>query len=106
MGEQLHLSLWVFKIPVSMTIPITCPPKVVVMHENEVPLWSVEDVVAWVSRAGFQEYSSAFNDCGVDGDMLLQLTEEEIYQRIEGVEKECRLYIPGWRINSQLFEQD
>ena len=44
----------------------------------QVPLWSVEDVVAWVSRAGFQEYSSAFNDCGVDGDMLLQLTDEEI----------------------------
>merc|ERR1719244_902154 len=44
----------------------------------EVPLWSVEDVVAWVNRAGFQEYASAFQDCGVDGDMLLQLTDQEI----------------------------
>jgi len=44
----------------------------------EVPLWSVEDVVAWVNRAGFQEYAPAFLECGVDGDMLLQLTDDEI----------------------------
>lgn len=44
----------------------------------EVPLWSVDDVVAWVNRAGFQEYAPAFLECGVDGDMLLQLTDDEV----------------------------
>lgn len=32
----------------------------------------------WVSRAGFQDYSLTFRECGVDGDMLLQLTDAEI----------------------------
>jgi len=48
------------------------------VQSSQVPLWSVEDVVAWVNKAGFQEYASAFHDCGVDGDMLLQLTDQEI----------------------------
>lgn len=62
-----------------MTVPVyDSTPAVIVTHVNEVPLWSVEDVVAWVNRAGFQEYAAAFRDCGVDGDMLLQLTDEEI----------------------------
>eukprot|EP00092_Neocalanus_flemingeri_P003014 GFUD01003223.1.p1 GENE.GFUD01003223.1~~GFUD01003223.1.p1 ORF type:complete len:368 (+),score=87.23 GFUD01003223.1:179-1282(+) len=61
-----------------MTIPTYAPPIVVITHENEVPLWSVEDVTAWVNRAGFQEYAPAFLECGVDGDMLLQLTDDEI----------------------------
>jgi len=46
--------------------------------ENEVPLWTVEDVVSWVSRSGFQDYAPAFQELRVDGDMLLQLTETEI----------------------------
>merc|ERR1712209_118033 len=67
----------------TMTIPVQPTkhlniPTVVVRHENEVPLWTVEDVAAWVSRVGFQSFSSVFSDLGVDGDMLLQLTEAEI----------------------------
>merc|ERR1712209_367688 len=67
----------------TMTIPVQPTkhlniPTVVVRHENEVPLWTVEDVAAWVSRVGFQSFSLVFSDLGVDGDMLLQLTEAEI----------------------------
>merc|ERR1719147_591330 len=49
-----------------------------VRHENEVPLWSVDDVESWVNRVGFQDYAATFRDCGVDGDMLLQLTDQDI----------------------------
>ena len=31
-----------------------------------------------MSRTGFHDYSPAFRECGVDGDMLLQLTDTEI----------------------------
>jgi len=66
-----------------MTIPIFCSsecvvPTVVVTAENEVPLWSVEDVSRWVQQAGFQDFCDSFTDLRVDGDMLLQLTEQEI----------------------------
>jgi len=61
-----------------MTIPVFDTPFVVVTHENEVPLWTVEDVESWVTRVGFQDYAVTFRDCGVDGDMLLQLTDQEI----------------------------
>ena len=44
----------------------------------QVPLWTVEDVASWVTRAGFQSLAPTFTDLGVDGDMLLQLTEQEI----------------------------
>merc|ERR1711936_1447038 len=46
--------------------------------ENEVPLWTVEDVASWVARSGFQDFAPAFQELRVDGDMLLQLTETEI----------------------------
>lgn len=35
-------------------------------------------MASWVTRTGFQDYSPAFRECGVDGDMLLQLTDTEI----------------------------
>merc|ERR1719295_939165 len=44
----------------------------------EVPLWGVDEVVSWVTKSGFQDYGPAFRECGVDGDMLLQLTDIEI----------------------------
>jgi len=66
-----------------MTIPVTSAPRrvipsVVVMDMSEVPLWTVSDVAAWVTRTGFQSYASSFTELQVDGDMLLQLTEAEI----------------------------
>ena len=44
----------------------------------QVPEWSVEEVVMWVNKAGFQEYSAAFRDSAVDGDILLMLTDANI----------------------------
>jgi len=66
-----------------MTIPVLHSyqgnlPKVVVMNMNEVPLWTVDDVAVWVSRIGFQDLAGSFSELRVDGDMLLQLTEQEI----------------------------
>lgn len=45
---------------------------------QQVPLWSVEDVREWVKQIGFGEYENSFADAKVDGDLLLQLSEEHI----------------------------
>nr|SVE79940.1 EOG090X00FC [Daphnia magna] len=44
---------------------------------QQVPLWSNEDVREWVRQIGFDGHCESFADvCKVDGDLLLQLTEE------------------------------
>jgi len=35
-----------------------------------------------VTRVGFEDYSSVFRNCGVDGDMLLQLSDQDIKEDI------------------------
>ncbi|XP_046581452.1 LOW QUALITY PROTEIN: NAD(+) hydrolase SARM1-like [Haliotis rubra] len=45
---------------------------------QQVPLWSVEDVVYWVNQVGFESYAGMFEKCSVDGDLLLQLNEDEL----------------------------
>jgi len=45
---------------------------------HRVPEWSVDDVVEWVRRIGFAEYVSVFEECGVDGDILLLLKDKDI----------------------------
>ena len=45
---------------------------------NRVPEWSVDEVVEWVRRIGFAEYVSVFEECGVDGDILLLLKDKDI----------------------------
>ncbi|XP_017772645.1 PREDICTED: sterile alpha and TIR motif-containing protein 1 isoform X2 [Nicrophorus vespilloides] len=45
---------------------------------QQVPLWSVEDVVEWIKQIGFNEHASSFNDSRVDGDLLFKLTEENL----------------------------
>ncbi|KAJ8940838.1 hypothetical protein NQ318_005284 [Aromia moschata] len=45
---------------------------------QQVPLWSAEDVEEWVKQIGFLEYAGSFSDSRVDGDLLLQLTEENL----------------------------
>jgi len=46
--------------------------------QDRVPEWSVEDVVRWVRRIGFTEYVSVFEECGVDGDILLLLKDKDV----------------------------
>ncbi|KAL3269166.1 hypothetical protein HHI36_008249 [Cryptolaemus montrouzieri] len=57
----------------------------VVPHKlsQQVPLWSYEDVAEWVKQIGFEEDARKFFECKVDGDLLLQLTEENLKQDIE-----------------------
>ena len=44
---------------------------------QQVPLWSVQDVKEWVRQIGFPNHCESFAEvCKVDGDLLLQLTEE------------------------------
>ena len=44
---------------------------------QKVPHWSAEDVREWVRQIGFVDHCESFADvCKVDGDLLLQLTEE------------------------------
>ncbi|VEN55933.1 unnamed protein product [Callosobruchus maculatus] len=45
---------------------------------QQVPLWSVEDVEEWVKQIGFTEIAPSFVDSRVDGDLLLQLTEDNL----------------------------
>lgn len=45
---------------------------------QQVPLWSTEDVREWVKQIGFAEYAEHFVDSRMDGDLLLQLTEENL----------------------------
>ncbi|XP_049793030.1 NAD(+) hydrolase sarm1 isoform X6 [Schistocerca nitens] len=45
---------------------------------QQVPLWSTEDVREWVKQIGFAEYANNFTESRVDGDLLLQLTEENL----------------------------
>lgn len=43
---------------------------------QQVPLWSTEDVREWVIQKGFDKYAESFMASRVDGDLLLQLTED------------------------------
>ncbi|KAH1003265.1 hypothetical protein HUJ05_011196 [Dendroctonus ponderosae] len=45
---------------------------------QQVPLWSAEDVEEWVKQIGFTEVAAGFVESRVDGDLLLQLTEENL----------------------------
>lgn len=49
---------------------------------QQVPLWSIEDVWEWVKQIGFTEYANNFVDSRVDGDLLLQLTEDNLKEDI------------------------
>jgi len=48
------------------------------MDHVQVPEWSVAEVVMWVNKAGFKDYSDAFLQSEVDGDILLMLTDANI----------------------------
>ena len=50
---------------------------------QQVPLWSVEDVREWVIQMGFDKYADSFVASRVDGDLLLQLTEEMLKDDIK-----------------------
>ncbi|XP_078335172.1 NAD(+) hydrolase SARM1-like isoform X1 [Crassostrea virginica] len=45
---------------------------------QQVPIWTMEDVVFWVNRTGYEEYAECFSKCKVDGDLLLTLTEDDL----------------------------
>ena len=49
---------------------------------QQVPTWSCEDVKEWVKQIGFANFSEAFVESRVDGDLLLQLTEEMLKEDI------------------------
>ncbi|XP_035220571.1 NAD(+) hydrolase sarm1-like isoform X1 [Stegodyphus dumicola] len=43
---------------------------------QQVPLWTEVDVKEWVKQIGFDAYTTEFLNSRVDGDLLLQLTED------------------------------
>lgn len=49
---------------------------------QQVPLWSIEDVREWVKQIGFSEYANNFYESRVDGDLLLQISEENLKEDI------------------------
>jgi len=50
---------------------------------QQVPTWSIDDVKEWVKQIGFANFSEAFVDSRVDGDLLLQLTEDMLREDIQ-----------------------
>ena len=44
----------------------------------QVPNWTVEDVLIWVRRIGFKDHLKSFSDLQVDGDLLLELDEQQL----------------------------
>ena len=56
-------------------------------HEKEylekVPQWTVDNVLEWLKKVGFTEYVSVFEQCGVDGDILLLLKDKDIKEDLE-----------------------
>jgi hypothetical protein len=61
------------------TVGVEVPHKL----SQQVPNWSVEDVMEWVKQIGFPQFSDAFMESRVDGDLLLQLTEEMLREDIQ-----------------------
>lgn len=49
---------------------------------QQVPTWCVEDVKEWVKQIGFPQFADSFVESRVDGDLLLQLTEEMLREDI------------------------
>lgn len=49
---------------------------------QQVPLWTVEDVIEWLKQIGFTGYSQEFMNSRVDGDLLLKLTESMLLDDI------------------------
>ncbi|CAG2104817.1 unnamed protein product [Medioppia subpectinata] len=49
---------------------------------QQVPLWSPEDVKEWVKQIGFCQFVGEFTGSRVDGDLLLQLTEDMLREDI------------------------
>ena len=50
---------------------------------QQVPTWSVQDVREWVKQIGFPQYADSFEESRVDGDLLLQLSEDMLREDIE-----------------------
>ena len=50
---------------------------------QQVPTWTVEDVCEWVKQIGFPNFSESFQESRVDGDLLLQLTDEMLKEDIQ-----------------------
>ncbi|KAK4307576.1 hypothetical protein Pmani_020660 [Petrolisthes manimaculis] len=49
---------------------------------QQVPLWTPEDVKEWVKQCGFSQFGDDFVNSRVDGDLLLQLVEENLREDI------------------------
>lgn len=46
---------------------------------QQVPLWNCDDVIEWIGQLdGFRPYREKFRESGVDGDLLLQLDEQQL----------------------------
>ena len=48
------------------------------MKYSEIIQWSVEEVVIWLCKRGFDSLSQAFMDQDINGDTLFQLTERDL----------------------------
>ncbi|XP_052799930.1 NAD(+) hydrolase SARM1-like isoform X1 [Mya arenaria] len=49
---------------------------------QNVPLWSNEDVIFWLTQIGFNDYIPQFSKCLVDGDLLLKMSDLDLAESI------------------------
>jgi SAM domain (Sterile alpha motif) len=48
-----------------------------------VPLWTAKEVGKWLEQIGFSDYKQKFFKPHIDGDLLLQLTDEMLIRTLE-----------------------
>ncbi|CAO4371157.1 unnamed protein product [Caenorhabditis nigoni] len=71
---------WVELMSIIAELPQdSAPPKPEKMPP-QVPEWTKDDVACWLKRTEFEAYINNFLGQGVDGDLLLQLTENELVE--------------------------
>lgn len=49
---------------------------------QQVPLWTIKDVLEWLTQVNFEKFKPQFEESAVDGDLLLQLNDEMLAQDI------------------------
>ncbi|KAF3692827.1 Sterile alpha and TIR motif-containing protein 1 Tir-1 -like protein [Channa argus] len=60
-----------------------------------VPNWKTGEVLTWLQQVGFSTFSDCFQELQVDGDLLLNITEQDLNSDLAGVDPRFRQYTYG-----------
>lgn len=96
MSTYLAAGLSGFEEPVKQTQQPSAPSFV------SVEKWGVEDVCAWVTSLGLQQYQEVFRQQAIDGTELLALTAKDLEESMgigELVFCQYTLHLVGYRMS-------